>query len=592
MVPRIGATAVFAALGLTVAAPAGAAETCVYDAVSRSVAASISAGSEATLRVGAGGEILFGLVPAACGAATTANTDSVAVSGGAGTMEKLTLDLSSSPLGPGATAESNIPEIELALSLGDAADRLLVLGGAGNDTIAMGANGLGLNADGDVDVTFAPLPAQMEIRGQGGVNFLTGRGGNGAGLAYAGSLTLVAGDLGDELNGGNGDDTLVGGAGVDVANGSAGNDAITGGGGNDRLSGGDGNDSITGGAGADELIAGIGDDTLDANDGEADLQIHGGPGIDTAYYDAGTDPAPIAVENIVDGPPPPPAPPAPPAPAAGTCVFHPGLNAVAATVVPNGQATLAVVSGQIRFGAAHVPCGAATNANTNTIFVFGSATARERLVIDLSGGPLAPGLTAEPTGAPEIEVVTKLGGPNDEIWLLGSAADDTLAVGTAGAALNADGDADVTFETSPAYAELRGLGGRNVLGAAGGFGSGSAFLGRTTIMAGALGDQLSGGNGDDLLVGGAGHDVLVALGGVDQLWGLGGNDALDGGEGNDALIGGAGVDSLFGGGGNDLLDSVDAFADAVLDGGAGADTAYFDRLADPAPIGVETLFPR
>jgi len=290
---------------------------------------------------------------------------------------------------------------------------------------------------------------------------------------------------------------------------------MTGNAGADMLSGSDGNDSIVGGPGAESLVGGFDDDTLDAFDGEADTQIHGGPSVDTAYVDPGLDPGTIAVENVVGTGPPPPAPPAPPA---NTCVFHADEKAVAATVSPNGTGTLAVVSGQIRFGASHVPCGAATNVNTDTIYVYGSAGAKERLVVNLTGSPFTPGATEEASGNSEIEIVTSLGGANDEILALGSVADETLVTGSAGMAFNNDGDADLTYSTPPAYIELQGGGGRNVLTAQGGFGTGGAFAGRTTIMAGALGDELHGGNGDDLLVGGAGNDTINGYAGVDQLW--------------------------------------------------------------------------
>jgi hypothetical protein len=45
------------------------------------------------------------------------------------------------------------------------------------------------------------------------------------------------------------------------------------------------------------------DDTLDAADGEADVLIHGQPGVDTAYYDSGLDPAPFWIENAIPAPP-------------------------------------------------------------------------------------------------------------------------------------------------------------------------------------------------------------------------------------------------------------------------------------------------
>lgn len=259
-----------------------AAESCTYDAGTRAVTATIDPTEEAILQVTSTGELWFGSVPAPCAGATTANTDSIAISGAAGTTESLTIDQTEGFLGPGFTSESNFPEIETSVALGDIDDEVDVVGTAGNDAIAMGANGLSLNSDGDLDVTFSPLPARIEIRGGGGVNFLTGRGGWGAGLAYAGVVTLLAGDLGDELNGGNGNDLLVGGAGPDVMNGSAGDDRMQGAAGNDKLSGADGKDFLVGGPGADQLVGGFGNDFLNAFDGEADTQINGGPDIDLA----------------------------------------------------------------------------------------------------------------------------------------------------------------------------------------------------------------------------------------------------------------------------------------------------------------------
>jgi len=56
------------------------------------------------------------------------------------------------------------------------------------------------------------------------------------------------------------------------------------------MTGSDGDDMLVGGSGADTLNGGFGTDVLEADDDEADVQIHGGPGSDTAYYDTGVDP--------------------------------------------------------------------------------------------------------------------------------------------------------------------------------------------------------------------------------------------------------------------------------------------------------------
>jgi Ca2+-binding RTX toxin-like protein len=573
------------------AVPGPPLESCVYDPATRVVTARLEPGTDATLRVSATGEIRFGINPAPCGAATSTNTDSIQVIGSPGVVEDLTLDLSDSLLGPGFTSESNLPEIETSVALGDTADGFVVIGTAGDDTLTAGALGVSLNADGDLDVTFAPMPSRIELRAEGGVNFLTGRGGFGAGLAYTGILTLLGGDLGDELNGGNGNDVIVGGAGGDFMNGNPGHDQMTGGGGDDRLSGGDGNDSIVGGAGADDMIGGNNDDFIDANDDQADVQIHGGAGTDTAWYDAGIDPAPVAVESPVPDPgeePPPPPPPPPP----GECEYRAGPKEVVATMPAAGEATLAVVAGEIRFGATPVVCGEATTINTDTVVVSGAAGTAERLVVDQSAGVLGPGATEE-GNLPEIELALELGDAADEAVFTGTDADDTMAAGLNGVSLNADGDVDVTFAAPlPGEIELRGLGGLNVLSGRGGFGAGLAYAGILTLVAGEGGDELNGGNGNDVIVGGAGNDTVSGFAGNDSISGGAGNDKLNGSDGNDTIVGGAGADTMNGGVGGDVLEADDDEADTQIHGGSGADTAYVDAGLDPGTIAVETVIPR
>jgi Ca2+-binding RTX toxin-like protein len=237
---------------------------------------------------------------AACGEATTASTDSITVTGAAGTTENLTIDQSGGAFAPGATAETGtgaLSEIEFAVNLGDAMDRIVVLGTAGDDTLAAGTIGIALNSDADVDLGLAVQPAVLELQGGGGQNTLTGRGGNGSGTTYSGRLVLRAGDLGDTLRGGLANDDVHGGAGADTLEGREGNDLVLGGGGNDSLAGSTGDDDMSGGAGLDSLAGSDGNDILRADDDEADTTISGGPGTDTAYYDLGIDPNPAAVEN-------------------------------------------------------------------------------------------------------------------------------------------------------------------------------------------------------------------------------------------------------------------------------------------------------
>ena len=220
---------------LSAGSASAAVESCSYNAGTKRITAEIATGSEATLKVKSSGALWFGLVPSDCGGATATNTDFITVNGTVGSVEKLTVDMSEGFIGPGFTSESNLPEIEFAVNTGDTADRFAVIGTNAGDRMAAGASGFSFNSDGDLDVTFSPLPSHMTIIGGTGVNFLTARGGWGAGLSYAGNTTITGGNGGDELNGGNGSDAITGGSGNDVINGSGGGDTLVGGGGSDRI---------------------------------------------------------------------------------------------------------------------------------------------------------------------------------------------------------------------------------------------------------------------------------------------------------------------------------------------------------------------
>ncbi len=79
-------------------------------------------------------------------------------------------------------------------------------------------------------------------------------------------------------------------------------------------------------------------------------------------------------------------------------------------------------------------------------------------------------------------------------------------------------------------------------------------------------DLMNGTDGHNEIYGEGAADILKGFGGLDLLYGERGNDLLYGGEGSDELYGGAYIDDLFPGRGND----------AVLDGGEGGDTYYFE----------------
>ncbi len=89
---------------------------------------------------------------------------------------------------------------------------------------------------------------------------------------------------------------------------------------------------------------------------------------------------------------------------------------------------------------------------------------------------------------------------------------------------------------------------------------------------------IDGGAGNDHLVGSDGNDQLLGGTGNDLLYGLKGNDLLSGGDGDDRLAGGAGDDILDGDAGNDELHG-EAGADTLF-GGAGNDLIWADSQSD------------
>jgi Ca2+-binding RTX toxin-like protein len=559
-------------------------ESCEYDGVTHALALTMTPASTATLIV-VGDAIWFGEVPAPCGSATTTNTDSISIEGAVGTSETLILDQRGGFFGPGATPEFNTPEIEITTELGDTSDRVIVYGTEERDYMAAGQSGMATSTDGDTDITFLPSTFNLEIHLLGGDDHFDGRGTGGAGLKFQGPIVITGGEGDDDLlRGSIGNDTIDGGPGTDVLDAQEGDDILRAGAGDDTLGGGGGADSIEGGPGIDTMNGSDGDDTFLAADDEADATISGGGGFDTAYIDTGVDPRPITVENVIgdDTPPPPPA---------TACTYDPATKSAKATLAPGHTATLDVAGTQIRFGTLPVACGAATTANTDSILVNGAAGSVESLTIDLSGGPFAPGATAEASGASEIEISLLLGDASDLVTVRGTLGPDTIAVGTNGIAVTTDADVDVTLSPLRAIVELVGLAGSNTLTGHGGFGAGGDYPSKLILRAGDSGDSLTGGDADDELYGGAGNDTLTGRGGNDKVDGGAGSDSVAGNDGSDEVTGGAGSDALSGGDGDDVIRGDDDEPDTNLNGGPGIDTAYFDLGVDPMPVAVEIEIP-
>lgn len=163
----------------------------------------------------------------------------------------------------------------------------VVIGGDGNDTIALGDN----TAD---DVTVTGRKNLVDALEPVGVavayytNVAAEFQGNDdeaevdAGLVFAVDATVDT-LKGAYADGGNDDDVITSGKGHDVLIGGKGNDTLSGGAGSDILAGGEGHDILSGGTGNDILAGGAGNDAIEGNSGE-DV-IYGGKGQDALRGD-------------------------------------------------------------------------------------------------------------------------------------------------------------------------------------------------------------------------------------------------------------------------------------------------------------------
>jgi Ca2+-binding RTX toxin-like protein len=171
--------------------------------------------------------------------------------------------------------------------------------------------------------------------------------------------------------------------------------------------------------------------------------------------------------------------------------------------------------------------------------------------------------------------------------VIGADRNDNISIGQSGIALNTDGDNDVTWAPRLASVTVYGMGGRNILAALGGSGSGSGYSGAVVLYAGDEGDTLRGSVREDTLVGGLGNDLLDGRSADDTLDGMAGDDTLTGSGGADRLTGGPGADALNGGDGADVLNAFDGEADGTINGGPLTDTLYYDADLDVNIAAVE-----
>lgn len=238
--------------------------------------------------------------------------------------------------------------------------------------------------------------------------------------------------------------------------------------------------------------------------------------------------------------------------AAVTCSY--AEPAHLASVTATDGFTKVVRSGdaiQLDDGHQPVPCTGGTPTVLNTDLIQIAHTGESASTVDLRGGPFAPGFTAEPVGASEIEL--QFLGPTF-LDVRGSAGADRLSLASGGVNLDGDDDADVTGAFTTLLIE--GRGGNDRL---------SPQAGYTTVSP------------RRVLLGQGGRDTLIATPDGAVLHGGNGRDRLLGGRGDDNLTGGRGTDSMTGGKGRDLVRAIDGARDRV-NCGPGHDRAKVDGI--------------
>ncbi|HEV2951114.1 MAG TPA: calcium-binding protein, partial [Actinomycetota bacterium] len=237
-----------------------------------------------------------------------------------------------------------------------------------------------------------------------------------------------------------------------------------------------------------------------------------------------------------------------PARAAATCASV-GV-AVNITLASNDTVTIsrteAGTFSVLGTGLTATSCGGATVLNRDTVNITGTG-GNESVTIDLSGGAFEPGVVDEPGTSDEIEFAVDLGaGSGDSLTISGSPQSDLMTMGGSGVNLNDADDIDLTTIGIKART-LSGLGGDDVLSAAGANSTGSALVSSVTINGGNDSDSIIGGDGADTLNGDADADVIVGGMGSDTESGGIDNDLFDEGavaNGSDSFAGGTGADRV------------------------------------------------
>ena len=437
-------------------------------------------------------------------------------------------------------------------------------------------------------------------------------------IGGAGNDTITGGDGNDLIDGGEGNDVIIGGLGNDNIVGGDGDDVITGGAGNDILTGADGNDILVGGGGTDEITGGAGIDTNSfAGIGLGVIATVNSAGNGTATYGAVNETF-TGIENLTGSD----NDDVLTATGAAANVL---LGGAGNDILAGGGGTDIIDGGEgidtNSFAGIGLGVTAAINDDGTGTAVYGAINETFAGIENLTGSDNDDNLTGNALdnvidGGLGNDTVTGAGG--DDI-LLGGAGNDILSgdtgndilvggggtdeiTGGAGidtnsfagiglgvtATVNADGAGTATYgainETFTGIENLTGSDNDDVLTATG--------AAANVLLGGAGDDILAGGGGTDIIDGGEGIDtnsfagigfgvtatvnadgtgtatygaVNETFAGIENLTGSDNDDVLTAtGAAANVLLGGAGDDILAGGGGTD-----------IIDGGEGIDTNSF-----------------
>ena len=329
--------------------------------------------------------------------------------------------------------------------------------------------------------------------------------------------------------------TIIGSSKQDKLTGSGGNDNITGGGVlvGDSLTGGSGHDTLTGNAGVDTLAGGAGNDNIVGNGG-ADV-ITGGAGNDVINGGDG-------IDDITGG--------------TGSDAITTGLG-----------------NDVVKYSAAAQSSGALKDT-----------------IADFTQSTINAVTTATVTAGDNIEIDFGTIGDSVNTWTLADKGDVANA-GLAGSAIDGVmGSFVFAVDSSTLYVDFNGDGLLNASDLQITFTGLSTFHSNdinAVVTAGAGGDTLTGGNGDDSITGGAGADSLYGGNGNDTIAGANGGDKMYGQGGNDTITPNGNADSTVDGGAGDDILSGSATNQINLTGGTGDDT--FDLSMTTAQANRDTI---